>query len=108
MEQMQALQRAQEVEDRTRELYAAIERGDSSFPADFIAHGDESLVIDTDPGEWWSGYEKIVGTWSQQIKETAGVTFEDSDLRATRAATSPGSPTSRRSSCPTATVSPCA
>jgi SnoaL-like protein len=82
MEQVQALQRAEDVEDRTRELYAAIERGDSSFPADFIAHGDESLVIGTDPGEWWSGYEQIVGTWSKQIKETAGVTFEDSGLRA--------------------------
>lgn len=76
------MERATEIEDLTRRLYDAMERGDGSVVAGLISNSEAALMIGTDPNEYWTDYETITRVWSKQLEELSGVKVEDADPHA--------------------------
>lgn len=76
------MERSSDLEGLTRELYDAMERGDGAFLADLISHGDDVVMIGSDPREWWRDFDTITRVWSKQLDELGGVKVEDADPHA--------------------------
>ncbi len=53
-------------------LYQAIRMGDLSLVEQNHSHQAGLLVIGTDPGEWYSGYEATIAMYRTQVKEMSG------------------------------------
>jgi hypothetical protein len=47
-----------------------------------ISHAEGTVVIGTDPNEWWEGYEKIVSIYKTQMEEMGGMTLVAGDPQA--------------------------
>jgi len=62
-----------------KELYLrcceAMSSGDFSFFEHCFSHADGVLAIGTDPAEWWSGYDTIVGVFKAQLQEMGELKF---------------------------------
>ncbi len=76
------MERAPELEERTRQLYDAMGRGDADFLRDLVSRADGVTAIATDPEEWWEDYETITRIWGQQLAEAGGFVLEDANPRA--------------------------
>lgn len=55
------------------DYYQASARSDTQFLDHLIARGPGTLVIGTDPGEWWAGGDAIVDTWSAAWHSRGGM-----------------------------------
>lgn len=76
------MERAREIEDRMRQLYGALERGEASVLADSFSDEDGVLLIGTDPNEWWDDHATIERVWEAQLGELGGLKVEDADPKA--------------------------
>ena len=77
------MERSKELEDLTQELFEMFVTGDSSVVDRAVSTDDTSVVIGTDPREWWRG-EEIARAFKAQADELsqAGVKFNMQDLAA--------------------------
>jgi SnoaL-like protein len=75
------MERSTAIEDRTREVYGALERGDAAGVNALFSTQDGVLVIGTDPEEWWPGYDTITKIWETQLGEIGGIGVENADPR---------------------------
>ena len=73
------MDRSSEIESKTREVYAALEGGDASAVNALWSRQDGTLVIGTDPKEWWPGYDTISKVWEAQLGEIGGIAVENAD-----------------------------
>jgi ketosteroid isomerase-like protein len=66
------MEKSEEIKALMQQLYEAMGRGDVEGFENHVSRSGGTLVIGTDPKEWWSGYEEIHRVFSQQIKEMGG------------------------------------
>ncbi len=59
-------------------FYTASAHSDASFLAQFVSPDPDTLVIGTDPGEWWRGGEAIAQTWGAAWEQRGGMPVEGS------------------------------
>ena len=71
-----------ELKELTSQLYKAMETGDMAFFGDHVSQEQGTLVIGTDPEEWWVGYDVIKKVITAQLKELEGISITVSDSRA--------------------------
>jgi hypothetical protein len=71
-----------ELIELTGQLHNAMETADMAFFGDRLSQGQGTLVIGTDPEEWWVGYDIIKKVFASQLKELEGISFTISDSRA--------------------------
>lgn len=70
------------------EFYLASANSDTQFLDRLIARGAHTLVIGTDPSEWWAGGDEIVATWTaawhsrggMPVVRSAPVAFRDGNI----------------------------
>jgi hypothetical protein len=65
--------------------YAASAQGDTTLLDLLIARHPGTLVVGTDPDEWWHGGDQIVATWAAAWQERGGLPVEGSQPEAFRA-----------------------
>jgi hypothetical protein len=65
--------------------YAASAQGDTTLLDLLIARHPGTLVVGTDPDEWWRGGDQIVATWTAAWQERGGLPVEGSQPEAFRA-----------------------
>lgn len=65
--------------------YAASAQGDTTLLDLLIARHPGTLVVGTDPDEWWQGGDQIVATWTAAWQERGGLPVEESQPEAFRA-----------------------
>jgi hypothetical protein len=53
--------------------YAASAQGDTTLLDLLIARHPGTLVVGTDPDEWWRGGDQIVATWTAAWQERGGL-----------------------------------
>ena len=63
-------------------LYAVISSGDAAALERMMSRENGTLVIGTDPSEWWQGYAKITETYKTQLQEMGGMTVVAGDPQA--------------------------
>ena len=62
--------------------YEAGSQGRIDLIEQLLSHEDGTVVIGTDPNEWWEGYEKITSIFKAQFKEMGGMTLIPGDPQA--------------------------
>ena len=78
------MERAPELEQAMKDLYAAMGRGDGGFLRDFVSESDGVTMIATDPNEYWTDHGTITRVWAQQLDEMGGLDIQPGELRAYR------------------------
>ena len=63
-------------------FYAAISSGDVAALERIMSRENDTLVIGTDPSEWWQGYATITKMYRTQLQEMGGVTVVAGDPQA--------------------------
>jgi hypothetical protein len=78
------MERCEAAERVLGDIYAAFEQGDPSLFERHLMPGDETVVIGTDPGEWWQGAGDVVRAVGAQIPEMkeAGIEVQRGEMRA--------------------------
>lgn len=66
------MEESAEVKSVATRYFDAIRNGDTGFMERFVSRDDSTLLIGTDPNEWWTGYERIVGIWKAQFEAMGG------------------------------------
>ena len=66
------MERSAELEQYVRDTYAVMETGDVDGMAAQISTGEGTLMIGTDPDEWWDGQEKIREAFRVQVEALGG------------------------------------
>jgi ketosteroid isomerase-like protein len=61
-----------EVREVAMHYFDAICRGDTSYLEQFVSRDDGTLLIGTDPDEWWTGHERIIAIWKAQFEAVGG------------------------------------
>ena len=61
-----------EIRSVAMHYFDAICRGDTSYLEQFVSREDGTLLIGTDPNEWWAGHERIVSVWRAQFEAVGG------------------------------------
>jgi len=61
-----------ELKNAMLRLYESIAAGDMSAVERLYSHKNDLLVIGTDPGEWWVGYETFARVHQAQFEEMGG------------------------------------
>jgi SnoaL-like domain len=69
------MNRSQELEELTRELYRAVSNGDASFFESRLSRGASCVVIGTAPDEWWEDGTTALDAIRKQM-QTAGDAVE--------------------------------
>ena len=62
--------------------YEAGAQGRTDLIEQMLSHDDGTVVIGTDPNEWWEGYENITSIFITQMKEMGGITLIAGDPQA--------------------------
>lgn len=78
------MESAPELKELMLQYYEGSARGDADLLAQLIDRSPGTLVVGTDPDEWWEGGDAIVVTWSAAWRERGGLTVVDADPRAYR------------------------
>ena len=77
------MQSSNEIKAVVQQFYAAMASGKATEFEKLLSREAGTLVIGTDPREWWSGYDVISHFYGLQIVEMGGkVQFEDSHIEA--------------------------
>lgn len=76
------MERCHEVEALLRTMYDAFETGDPSSFEQHLKAGGETLVIGTDPQEWWQGSDDALRALRAQLGEMkeAGIKVKAGDI----------------------------
>ncbi len=67
------MERSKVIETLVSKVYEAMKRGDAGAVASLIATGSASLMIGTDPDEWWSGAETVNAALKAQLDAMGGI-----------------------------------
>lgn len=80
------IERCEAAEGVLNEVLDSFEQGDVGLFARHLTSGAETLVIGTDPAEWWQGSDEVMRAMGAQIAEmkAAGVGIERGGVRAYR------------------------
>ena len=79
------MERSAELEDLTRELYAAVSNGDAGFFEQHLSRGESCVVIGTAPDEWWEDYASALGPIRKQMASVgAELELVEGNVRAFR------------------------
>ena len=70
------MERCSDVEKLVRDFYDIVQSGDLNAFAASLAAGDATLMIGTDPQEWWVGAETILGRFRVQHEVLGGLPIE--------------------------------
>jgi hypothetical protein len=65
-----------DVEDLVTDFYGRMRAADSAGLEELLAGGEASLLIGTDPQEWWSGSDAITRAYQSQLDATGGFPIE--------------------------------
>jgi ketosteroid isomerase-like protein len=77
------VERSAELEAFVRESYAIMLAGDTSALDATLSQGDATLMIGTDPNEWWEGRDAILAAFQGQTEAMGGgITLLGGDPRA--------------------------
>jgi hypothetical protein len=77
------MERSAELEDLTRELYAAVSSGDAGFFERHLSRGESCVVIGTAPDEWWEDYATALGPIRKQMASVgANLELVEGNVRA--------------------------
>ena len=74
------METSQEIEELTRDLYAAMARSDADYFDRRVAGGTHALAIGTDPQEWWSGQDTVLHAFRAQLEATGGFPIQGGDV----------------------------
>ena len=66
------MEESAEVRAVAMHYFDAICRGDTRYLEQFVSREEGTLLIGTDPNEWWVGHERIIGTWKEQFEAVGG------------------------------------
>jgi ketosteroid isomerase-like protein len=66
------MERSADLETWLRDFYAAMERGDVDAVDSVTSKADGTVVIGTDPNEWWHGHEAIREAFEEQVEAFGG------------------------------------
>ncbi len=66
------MEESAEIRSVAMHYFDAISQGDLSYLERFISRDDSTLLIGTDPNEWWVGYDTIMGIWKAQFEAVGG------------------------------------
>jgi ketosteroid isomerase-like protein len=66
------MEESAEIRAVANRYFDAIRNGDTDYLAEFVSRDDSTLLIGTDPNEWWTGYERIMGIWRAQMEAVGG------------------------------------
>jgi ketosteroid isomerase-like protein len=69
-------ERSRELEQLTRELYAAVSNADATFFEKYLSKSQTCVVIGTAPHEWWDNYQNAL----EAIRAQANVVGSAMDL----------------------------
>ncbi len=64
--------RSDEITGVMREFFRALRDGDAKAIDTLTAPGADTLMIGTDPDEWWSGYDKVTAVFREQLEQMGG------------------------------------
>jgi hypothetical protein len=80
------IERCEAAERVLNEILDSFEQGDVGLFERHLTSGAETLVIGTDPAEWWQGSDEVMRAMGAQIAEikAAGIEIERGELRAYR------------------------
>ncbi len=73
---------SKEIKEVLLQIYQAMSSGDVPGMLELISHEEGTLVIGTDPREWWRGFDTINRFFSVQIKEMGGVKVIPGEIEA--------------------------
>jgi ketosteroid isomerase-like protein len=77
------MERSAELEDFVRESYAIMLAGNVSALDGVLSHAEETLMIGTDPDEWWEGRDAFLTAFQGQTEAMGGgITLTGGDPRA--------------------------
>lgn len=78
------MQRCEDAESVLSQIYDAFEQGDPALFERHLATGVDTVVIGTDPAEWWQGADEVMRAISAQIPEMkeAGIEVKRGEVRA--------------------------
>jgi len=65
-------------------LYADLGRDDAEWAPDTVAEDTASLVIGSDPDEWWQGHAAICAAWAKAKAEHGGTALSPERLAISR------------------------
>lgn len=71
-----------EIKDIVLRYYEAASQGKITLVEDLLSHEEGTVVIGTDPNEWWDGYENITSHYKTQLKEMDQLTIVPGDPQA--------------------------
>ena len=66
------MEQSTELKNFTLRVYEALEKADHSFFERYLSSEDGTLVIGTDPNEWWPGKAMAIKLLKAQLEETGG------------------------------------
>ncbi|HEY0070188.1 MAG TPA: nuclear transport factor 2 family protein [Chloroflexia bacterium] len=66
------MEESAEIRSVAMHYFDAICRGDTGYLEQFVSRDDSTLLVGTDPNEWWTGYERIIGIWKAQFEAVGG------------------------------------
>jgi ketosteroid isomerase-like protein len=77
------MERSAELESWIRDGYAAMQRGEVAEMSATLSRADGTVMIGTDPDEWWWGHETIRAAFAEQVEALGGgFPITAGDLRA--------------------------
>ncbi|HET7119758.1 MAG TPA: nuclear transport factor 2 family protein [Solirubrobacterales bacterium] len=76
------MREAPELAELMRAMYTAIEVGDQVWFEERISAGPATLLIGSDPDEWWDGRETALRGWRAQLPVMAGTQLRPTRLTA--------------------------
>jgi ketosteroid isomerase-like protein len=66
------MQESQELRRVVESMYAAMMEGNADWVAGKLSDSDATLVIGSDPGEWWEGGRTVRQMWAAQLQAGLG------------------------------------
>ncbi len=66
------MQKSDEIKTAMQQIYQAMSKGDVDAVEKEISREKGTLIIGSDPKEWWAGFEEIHRVFGPQIKEMGG------------------------------------
>lgn len=66
------MEESTEVRSAVRRYYEAIAAGDAQAMEQLFSRQGGTLLIGTDPNEWWADYDTAMGAWKAQFEAMGG------------------------------------
>ncbi len=66
------MEESAEVKSAVRRYYEAIAAGDAQVMEELFSRQGGTLLIGSDPNEWWAGYDTAMHAWKAQFEAVGG------------------------------------